>query len=390
MPNCFYNSQPFRTLTDSKSYINKQLKNLNGNKLAHHHKNIEALLRTPIFQTRRFEALASELSQLNDCIGGYSAYLLRQVTISQINHSRLTQLDTNREIIFIPANVSSGKSHFLLYKTLIDALEKLNFFEPLNLYTIASTDPLTRYRWIVGISLPIPVYVYKLKHKSVAFIWKIDTNEDIERKNLDIISQIDSNLPIFHTRAMKNKALALFKNTRTWSKEKITTLYNIITGGETADRQESMNTIEEKIIKGMEIEQIFDEEETECHMRQGKFENFWKSVDSLIDEHTTPHERRHGSLSYISPIAPSLRSLMDMSRQKMIELFPGDKNNAVPSFEWFRRQFTPRNIYTNIANTHTGRFNATFGLQQRLLRKSHPDQHYGAKQLCYFKEHASR
>lgn len=366
---------------------------MNGSTLIDHHKNIDALLSNQILNTRRFETILVTLNQLNETIGAYSAYLLRQTTASQLNHTRLTQLDTNRDIIYIPSSMSSGKSNFLLYKSLIDALERTEMYEPLNLYIIASTDPIVRYRWIVGISLPFPVCVYKIKTKSVAFIWKIDEKENsttIEKKNLEIVGSIDSNLPTYHTRAMKNKAIALFKNTKKWSKEKITSLYNIITGGETADRVESMNTIEEKIISGMEIEHIFDEEEIEYFERKGKFTNFWTSVDSLIQEYTTPHERRHGSLTYVSPLAPSLRALMDMSCEKMAKLFPGDKNNIVPSFEWFRRQFTPRNIYSRIASTYTGRFNATYGLQQRLLRKSHPDQHYGAKQLCYFKEHASR
>lgn len=79
-----------------------------------------------------------------------------------------------------------------------------------------------------------------------------------------------------------------------------------------------------------------------------------------------------------------------MATNKMQQLFPRDPLNLVPSFEWFRRQFTPRNPYSNISKTLTGLFNATRGLKHRLLRKSHPDHHYGTKQLCYFKEHVSR
>lgn len=59
-----------------------------------------------------------------------------------------------------------------------------------------------------------------------------------------------------------------------------------------------------------------------------------------------------------------------MATNKMQQLFPRDPLNLVPSFEWFRRQFTPRNPYSNISKTLTGLFNATRGLKQRLLRKS--------------------
>lgn len=393
LPTCFYSSTPHRKVLDNHGHLCKKLPNLNGNRLVLRHKSLDNILSSKTLQSRRFETILRTVTGLSDTIGGYSSFLLRKSESSQKNHARTTPLELDRQIIDIPAKLNTGKSHWLLYRNLDEALQNLSNYEAFNLLTIAPDDPVSRYRWLIGISLNVPVKVYKIKKKSIAFIWKIDSNEDpsvIESKTLNLIGQIDSNIIVSHTRAMKRKATEMFKNNKHWTDTDLTTLYNIITGGETNDKEESVATIKDKIEAGMDIEQIYNEEETESLNRNGKFDNFWKSVDSLIKDHTTPHERRHGSMSYISPLCPSIRALMETAKHKMEELYPGDASNFVPSYEWFRRQFSPRNVYANVSTTFTGRFDAKRGLQQRLLRKFHIDHHYGAKQLCFFKEHASR
>lgn len=393
LPACFYSRTPYRKILDSSGHACKQLPKINGDRLSIRHKDIDQILSNSILRTERFNDVFLEISQLNDSIGAYSSYLMRQFVNMEENHSRTKPLDNDRDIIDVPASNKNNKAHLSLYKTLNESLECLANYEPLNLHTVAPDDPRSRYRWILGISLNVPVQIYKIKNKSIAFIWKIDKNDDrldIQKQCLEIVQQIDRNIPFYHTRAMKRKATQLFMNDKHWTNNKLTQLYNLITGGETNDYHASIATIKDKLETGMDVSQVFEEEETEQLDRKGKFENFFQSVDSLINDHTTPHERRHGTLSYISPLAPSLRALMEMAIGKMAQLFPNDENNFVPSFEWFRRQFSPRNVYSNVSKTFTGRFDATRGIQQRLLRKSHPDHHYGAKQLCYFKEHAAR
>ncbi|PKY38623.1 hypothetical protein RhiirA4_451634 [Rhizophagus irregularis] len=56
---------------------------------------------------------------------------------------------------------------------------------------------------------------------------------------------------------------------------------------------------------------------------------------------------------------------------------------SVPSSEWIRLQFWPKNIYTKTAIQYTGRFNISYKVQRRLLRKSHPDAHYCAALFRY-------
>jgi hypothetical protein len=56
---------------------------------------------------------------------------------------------------------------------------------------------------------------------------------------------------------------------------------------------------------------------------------------------------------------------------------------SVLSSEWIRLQFWPKNIYTKTAIQYTGRFNISYKIQSRLLRKSHPDAHYCVALFCY-------
>lgn len=73
---------------------------------------------------------------------------------------------------------------------------------------------------------------------------------------------------------MKKKATELFKNNKHWSKEKLITLHNIITGGQVNDQEQSIDNLKDKLEAGLDIDQIFDEEETEYLHREGKFQNF--------------------------------------------------------------------------------------------------------------------
>lgn len=121
-----------------------------------------------------------------------------------------------------------------------------------------------------------------------------------------------------------------------------------------------------------------------------KFAHFWKAAEAVLAEndYTVAEERRHGETSWISPLCVSLKDLMSKCEAKMVALFPESDENFVPSYEYFRIQFTPRNSRSHVAKRYYGRFDVKFGLQKRTLHKSHVDQHYGAKQFQYLKQMA--
>lgn len=391
----FYSEEACRKLLDKQGHANKQLPKLCGKRLASIHIELSRLVSGKMLNDSRFNNILPVIDSLKNTFGAYSTFLLQKNIANKENHRRTHQLDLNRELETIPGCVHSGKVRTCAYRDLVKKLCDLQDYEPLNLYTVAPIEPMNRYRWILGIGLPFPVQIYKIKSKQVAFVWKIGETDDektIQNKNINIIQDIDKKLHIYHTRAMIKRASTHFKGIKTWTKDNYSDLYHMVTNIEMHDEPDVVliEEIKEKVEMGMCVEEIISEEESAIAQRRDKFSKFWQAAESLIDEYTTPQERRHGIECYISPIAPSIRALWEMSRAKAFSMFPNIPDLPVPGLEWFRRQFSPSNPYAKTASQYTGRFNGKMGLQTRLLRKTHPDHHYGSKLLCYFKEHASR
>ena len=96
-------------------------------------------------------------------------------------------------------------------------------------------------------------------------------------------------------------------------------------------------------------------------------------------------DRRHGEVCHM-PVAISIRHLRELISARLQQKFP-DSHNAVPSEEWVRLQFWPRNPYSTLALHHTGRFNVKYCVQARQLRKEHLLQ-YVKRLALRFREYA--
>jgi len=85
------------------------------------------------------------------------------------------------------------------------------------------------------------------------------------------------------------------------------------------------------------------------------------------------------------PVAISVREL----RETIVERLQNNHNIedfsviSIPSEEWIRLQFWPKNIHAKTAMQYSGRFKISYKVQSRLLRKSHPDAHYCAALFRY-------
>jgi hypothetical protein len=62
----------------------------------------------------------------------------------------------------------------------------------------------------------------------------------------------------------------------------------------------------------------------------------------------------------------------------------------IPSDEWIRLQFLPKNPFAHAAIQYTGKFEIKYKVQTRVLRKEHPDGHYCAAIFRYLREFAIR
>lgn len=60
----------------------------------------------------------------------------------------------------------------------------------------------------------------------------------------------------------------------------------------------------------------------------------------------------------------------------------------IPSEDWIRLQFSPKNPFAHAATQYTGKFKIKYKVQTRVLRKEHPDGHYCAAIFRYLREFA--
>lgn len=112
-----------------------------------------------------------------------------------------------------------------------------------------------------------------------------------------------------------------------------------------------------------------------------KFDDFWNEVHVLFEEYQAAvHERRHDSVLYL-PFAISTRELIDRVKKRK-------PNIEVPSDEWMRLQFSPKNPYSKNALKYSGRFPIKFLVQRRQMRSEHSDSKYGFIQYKYGKQFA--
>lgn len=114
-----------------------------------------------------------------------------------------------------------------------------------------------------------------------------------------------------------------------------------------------------------------------------KYERFWEECKKYLEDETATDDRRHGEHTHLAK-AMSARDLLDEVTKRCPE------GTAVPSKQWLRLQFWPKNPSNKTALQYTGKLEVKFTIQLRQLRKNHEDSHYCAAIFRYLKEFAVR
>ena len=111
------------------------------------------------------------------------------------------------------------------------------------------------------------------------------------------------------------------------------------------------------------------------------YDRFSDECRKYLDEEveTAVDERRHGSATHLAK-ALSTRDLLSNVAQRCPDSTP------LPSEQWLRLQFWPKNATMKSALQFTGRFEVKFMIQQRQLRMWHEDSHYSAALFKYLKQ----
>ncbi len=113
--------------------------------------------------------------------------------------------------------------------------------------------------------------------------------------------------------------------------------------------------------------------------RKEKYDVFWSKCKEYLQECTAVPNRRHGQISFMAK-AKSTRDLI----AQVFEKCPA--GTPIPSVNWVNLNFVPRNARLKSSKYYSGLLQAKRMVKKRLVRKSHPDEHYCAALFRYQRE----
>ena len=99
-----------------------------------------------------------------------------------------------------------------------------------------------------------------------------------------------------------------------------------------------------------------------------------------LNESSAVHEHRHDEVTYMAKVI-SVRNLI----QEVAKMCPGE---PLPSEQWVRLQFCPKNPRAKTASQYRSQFNVKMMVQKRHFRHKNVDAHYCAAIFQYMPEYA--
>ena len=240
----------------------------------------------------------------------------------------------------------------------------------------------------MGLSRPCVLCTYSIVGRvgKYLFVWPLPglvTLEAALNDNQRVASNLQEGLPVYHRRALIRQLV--FKFGRILTKTNLATLrefFLVATGDQLANLTTAEKELDQRQREALEMEDV----DLVVDLRELKklhcntFSVFWEKMKVYVDESTSVHERRHGTVTYIAK-AISVRDLV----QEVAKICPG---HPVPTEQWVRLQFCPRDPRSKTAVKYRSQFNVKMMLQKRQFRHHHVDAHYCAALFRYIKEYA--
>ncbi|XP_070571401.1 uncharacterized protein [Ptychodera flava] len=275
----------------------------------------------------------------------------------------------------------------------IAALREKDNYQFVNVNELLPTDSRARYNFIclvkrAGLPFKATLYTYAAGGNvgNFHFMWKVDTNDGedtILTKATTLSTEIQELVPHFHTRQMRREFCDKFGKVANVKPVYLREMYRRLTNDCTAVSSD-MDQRLQHMLDFQDPDIVVDLRELNCG-RPAKYDVFWDQTDTYLSNvvETAVQERRHDSICYLAT-AMSVRHLLETVEKRCP---PG---TAIPSKQWLRLQFWPKNPSTKASLQYTGRLNIKYMVQQRQLRNQHEDAHYASAIFRYEKEMAIR
>lgn len=200
-----------------------------------------------------------------------------------------------------------------------------------------------------------------------------------------VTHQVAGGLPVYHTRAMRAEFAYHFTNLVSVKPAIFRAMYRYLSG----DNSQSEDRISKEVDQRVSIALQTGDEQLVTDLRENnlgrpqRFDAFWDGLGQVLETELPPaaQERRQTSDVFL-PVAISVRDLIDKVKVNL----PAD--SEIPSEEWVRLQFLPKNPIAHGAVNYTGRFQVHYRVQSRSLHHDHPDTYYCMAQFKYVRSFA--
>jgi hypothetical protein len=238
-------------------------------------------------------------------------------------------------------------------------------------------------------AFPFKAGAYFYYHGNVVntiFIWKIDPSFNETKtfeENYKIRDLLKEKMPTFKTRAMRRE----FVNTcelflGNVEKARIRRIYKDFVGDDTADDSEL--DIRVKLAFTLCDPNLITDLRHFNEGRKSIYDTFWEHAKMFLsgvaeDAVIAVDDRRHDPIPHMA-VAISVRDLREQIKKRCPEETP------IPSIQWLRLQFWPKNKTNLTSLQYTGILPLKFMIQVRQLRSEHIDMHYASALFRYLKE----
>ena len=226
------------------------------------------------------------------------------------------------------------------------------------------------------------------------FAWKIPDEID-HTLNHQAIAHLNKSQKLYYTRQMRRDFLDTYTRLASRiSRKSKAVLHNMfcsLVHDESSPSSAAEAAIDERVAMCMidmdDPDIILDMRKLNGKPGSSGFDVFWCELSTYLEEvGSAVQERRHGETMYM-PVAISMSYLRETISSRLKQT---NDDVPIPSVEWMRLQFWPRNPYATTSLRHTGRFHVKYAVQCRQLRREHPDSKYIAVILRYAKEFVVR
>ena len=181
------------------------------------------------------------------------------------------------------------------------------------------------------------------------------------------MQEINAKMPQFHSRAMRQSFVHLFGRVASIQPVYLREMYRQLTGDTSAASSESQKAIDERVQQALDLEDPVVVVDLRHHNRghPSKSDQFWEACERYI--HSTIElavdNRRHDRVAHLAAALSVNDMLSEVSK-----LVGSDV--PVPSAQWLRLQFWPKNPTAKTSLQYTGKLKVKYMVQKRQLRKA--------------------